>query len=76
MFVFSTFHSPAIPDLRPLLEVWVVAKDLHGRLRVGVEGGLEPKLRDADAPKELCDGADQVAQRQATVSHHSLHLQR
>lgn len=42
-------HSEAPNALCPslLLEVGVVAEDLHGGLRVGVEGRLEAQVRDA-----------------------------
>lgn len=63
-----------VADFCPLLEVWVVAEDLHGGLRVRVEGGLEAQVCDTDALEELGDDADQVAQRQVVIRHHALHL--
>mmetsp|Transcript_6548 Transcript_6548/g.20442 ORF Transcript_6548/g.20442 Transcript_6548/m.20442 type:complete len:390 (-) Transcript_6548:118-1287(-) len=63
-----------IADFGPLLEVGVVAEDLHGGLGVGVEGGLKAELGDADLGEERADGRDEVAQRKVVVGHQAFDL--
>ena len=47
---------------------------LHRRLSVGVEGGFEAELSDADRLEEGLDHADQVLEREVMVGHEALHL--
>lgn len=47
---------------------------LHAGLGVGVEGGLEAQLGDADGLEKGPDHADEVLQREVVVRHQPLHL--
>ena len=64
----------AVADLDPLLEASVVAEDLHGGLRVGVVGGLEAELLDADAAEELLEHVHHVGEGEVAVDDEALDL--
>ena len=49
-------------------------EDLHAGLRVGVVGGLEAQLFEAEAVEKRAQRADEVPQRQAAVTHEALDL--
>mmetsp|Transcript_35805 Transcript_35805/g.78171 ORF Transcript_35805/g.78171 Transcript_35805/m.78171 type:complete len:403 (-) Transcript_35805:388-1596(-) len=63
-----------VANLHPLLQLRMEAEDLHGGLCVGVVGGLEAQLGDADLPEELVEGADEVAEGEALVADDALNL--
>lgn len=67
-------ENPGVSDFYPALELGVVTEDFHGGFGVGVEGGLELELLDADLGVEGLQDADQVTQAYVAVGDEAFAL--
>ena len=63
-----------VADLDDLVEAGVVGEDLHARFGVGVVGGLELEVLDAELLEECVQRAHEVGQREPEVCDHPLDL--
>jgi hypothetical protein len=83
MYIYSVFghctHTHSLSHTltlththAPLVELLAVSEDLHAGLSVGVIGGLESHVVDADAREEVINGANQVWMRGRNRETHNV----
>lgn len=67
-------ENTRVSNLCPLLQVRMIAENLHGRFSVGIESRLETELVDANLFEERFNRPNQVAQRQVIIGNKTFHL--